>query len=222
MVNALWTGGSPAFVYLVPGVRDWFFMHPPDQDPAERAATADVPGKLQQFARLMDSAPKPAGPVATMHQQITGELALGVVPFDPGIRAPALELNDAHGRHFSLGDHRGRVTLVNFWATWCPPCVEEIPSLNRLAGRYSDRSFAVVSIDFRESEQAIGEFASRVDIDFPVLLDRDGRTSLAWKVFSFPSSFLIDRKGYIRYSVNRAIDWNTPEIWTLIDGLVAE
>ncbi len=126
------------------------------------------------------------------------------------------------GRQFESGDYRGRVTLVNFWATWCPPCVEEIPSLNQLARRYVGEPFEVVSVDFRESEQAIREFATRVSIEFPVLLDPDGRTSLAWKVFSFPSSFIIDRNGRIRYSVNRAIDWNTPEVWTLIDGLLGE
>ena len=142
--------------------------------------------------------------------------------FEAGQRAPALDLTDASGRRISLRGYRGRVTLVNFWATWCPPCVEEIPSLNGLAQRYSDETFAVVSVDFRESEQVISDFARRVAIEFPVLLDRDGRTSLAWKVFSFPSSFLIDRDGYVRYSVNSAIDWNTREVWDLVDGLINE
>ncbi len=222
VVNALWAGGSPAYVYLVPDVRDWFFMHPPDQDPAERAATADVPRKLFQFARLMDASPKPAGPVETLRDQAVTEPALGVVAFGARKRAPALNLEDASGSRIGLGDYGGRVTLVNFWATWCPPCVEEIPSLNRLARRYPDETFAVVSVDFRESQRVIREFAERVAIEFPVLLDRDGRTSLAWKVFSFPSSFLIDRDGYIRYSVNRAIDWDTPEVWALVDGLISE
>ena len=172
-------------------------MHPPDEDPAESAATDEVPRRLRQLAWLMDAAPKPA---------------LGVVTFEAGQRPPALDLMDVSGRRISLGGYRGRVTLVNFWVTWCPPCVEEIPSLNGLAQRYALEPFAMVSVDFRESEQVLSEFDQRVAIDFPVLPDRDGRTSLAWKVFSFPSSFLIDRDGYIRYAVNSAVDWNTPDL----------
>ena len=179
VMNALWKGGAPAFVYLVPGVRDWFFMHAPDADPAERAATTDVPKKLLQFARLMAAAPKPSGPVVRMREQVAADPALGLVAFNPGKRAPEFDrkLKDVLGRQFESGDYRGRVTLVNFWATWCPPCVEEIPSLNQLARRYVGEPFEVVSVDFRESEQAIREFATRVAIEFPCPVG-SGRTHI--------------------------------------------
>jgi peroxiredoxin len=100
--------------------------------------------------------------------------------------------------------------------------VEELPSLNRLGRRYADSPFAVLSVDFQESAEHIKEFIGRIPLDFPVLLDADGRTSLDWRVFSFPSSFLIDRQGRIRYSVNRAIDWETPEVWEVVDELLGE
>jgi hypothetical protein len=100
--------------------------------------------------------------------------------------------------------------------------VEELPSLNRLGRRYADSPFAILSVDFQESVEHIREFTGRIPVDFPVLLDADGRTSLDWRVFSFPSSFLIDRGGRIRYSVNRAIDWDNPEVWEIIDGLLGE
>ncbi|MET0052672.1 MAG: TlpA disulfide reductase family protein, partial [Candidatus Thiodiazotropha sp.] len=114
----------------------------------------------------------------------------------------------------------GKVVLLNFWATWCPPCVEELPSLNRLQQRYSGSDLRVVSIDFRETPEEMKAFLQRTPVEFPVLMDQDGKVSLAWRVFSFPSSFIIDRTGHIRYSANRAIDWNSPEVWDAIDPLL--
>ena len=136
--------------------------------------------------------------------------------------APKLALRDLQGEPRRLDEFRGRVILLNFWATWCPPCVEEIPSLNRLAERYTGDAFAVISVDYRETQEAIAKFTSRVPVHFPILLDLNGRSSLDWKVFSFPSSFLLDRQGRIRYSVNRAIDWEAAEVIARIQALLEE
>ncbi|MET0069526.1 MAG: TlpA disulfide reductase family protein, partial [Candidatus Thiodiazotropha sp.] len=115
-----------------------------------------------------------------------------------------------------------RVVLVNFWATWCPPCVEEIPSLNRLLAHYRGQRIEIISVDYRESAAEIGKFLKEIPVDFPVLMDRDGLTSLDWQVFSFPSSFIIDRLGRIRYTANRALNWDSPEVIGILDGLLAE
>lgn len=112
--------------------------------------------------------------------------------------------------------------MLNFWATWCPPCVEEVPSLNRLQKRYEGREVRIVSVDYRESEEALKGFMQRIPVEFPVLLDEDGMTSLDWQVFSFPSSFILDRQGRLRFSANRAIDWNSPEVWQILDRLLLE
>ncbi|MET0002908.1 MAG: TlpA disulfide reductase family protein [Candidatus Thiodiazotropha sp.] len=112
--------------------------------------------------------------------------------------------------------------MVNFWATWCPPCVEEIPSLNRLQAHYKNQDVSIVSVDFRESAEEIEAFLEERPVDFPVLMDRNGLTSLAWRVFSFPSSFIIDRHGRIRYTANRAINWDSKEVIEVLDGLLAE
>lgn len=218
IVEAFWGGGSPALIYLVPEVRDWFFMHPPGRDPAETVATAAVPGNLKRLAALMDSLPKPAGPARQQTKDLGSAVVQGLVPFQSR-QAPSLGLEGFDG---VVPDYRGKVTLVNFWATWCPPCVEEIPSLNRLIKSYEGQDFAVVSVDYRESVEKIAEFVENVPVDFPVLLDLDGKVSVDWKVFSFPSSFLLDRQGRIRYSANRAIDWNAPDVHQAVDELLAE
>jgi thiol-disulfide isomerase/thioredoxin len=223
LLQALWGGGARAYVRLLPEVRDWFFMHPPGEHPEEDRASAAVAANLLQVARLLEAEPQPRGPApmaATAHA--TPARSREMLAYASPEPAPALALRDLDGELRRLADFRGQVTLVNFWATWCPPCVEEIPSLNRLAERFAETEFSVLSVDYRESLEAIAKFTERVPVDFPILLDRDGRSSLDWKVFSFPSSFLIDRKGQIRYSFNRAIDWEGPEVLARIEALLAE
>ncbi|MEJ2466273.1 MAG: TlpA disulfide reductase family protein [Candidatus Thiodiazotropha sp.] len=126
------------------------------------------------------------------------------------------------GRRYDTKEFQDKVVLLNFWATWCPPCVEELPSLNRLQQRYADRALRIVSIDFRETPEQMASFLQRTPVEFPVLMDGDGQVALNWQVFSFPSSFIIDRQGHIRYSANRAIDWDSPEVWQVIEKLLEE
>ncbi|NOR52420.1 MAG: redoxin domain-containing protein [Gammaproteobacteria bacterium] len=230
VMRSLWRGGAKAFVYFVPDVRDWFFMHPLEGEnseaqlatAAERRATANVPKKLMQFAQMMNRQPKPVSFVPMPDNKVKAKQVTGLVNINNTRPAPPFKLMDVLGRTINLNDYRGKVTLVNFWVTWCPPCVEEIPSLNRLAQSYNEQPFAVVSIDFRESEATVAKFTKRVPVDFPVLVDADGNVSMSWKVFSLPSSFIIDRKGHIRYTVNRAIEWDTPEVRRKIDSLLIE
>lgn len=230
VVEEFWRGGSSTFVYFVPDVRDWFFMNPLEDDSsdyrlattAERQATAKVPQQLLQFAQIMDGLPKPLLAVSVSAERQQEKRVTGLVKVNDSKVMPPFKLADMQGRQSSFGDFRGRITLVNFWATWCPPCVEEVPSLNRLAERYSGQPFAVVSIDFRESTETVAEFMQKVAVDFPVLLDGDGKASMSWKVFSLPSSFIVDGQGRLRYSANRAIDWDSPEVWRVVDELLQE
>ena len=94
--------------------------------------------------------------------------------------------------------------------------------MNRLAGRYSPADFEIVSVNFRESVDVVDAFMQRVAVEFPVLLDPEGRASADWKVFAFPSSFLLDRQGRIRWAINSAIAWDQPEVFPHVDQLVRE
>ena len=222
VMQALWSAGSPAFAYMVPRVRDWFFMGDIDHGPGDKDATSAIPGQLFAFAKLMDSYPKPASASGSYQPDQAEVKVMELVTLDGSLQAPGFSLDDLAGTRHDWERYRGKVTLVNFWATWCPPCVEEIPSLNRLAARFNGSSFDVVSIDYRESRTALAEFTQQTPVDFPVLFDEDGLISLQWKVFSFPSSFLIDKNGRVRYSANRAIDWDTEEIALLVKELLVE
>ena len=124
-----------------------------------------------------------------------------------GGAAPALALQDLEGRLHRLEDYRGKVVLINFWATWCEPCRDEMPSMNRLRASLAGRPFEVLAINLAESEPRIRRFLEQLPLDFPVLMDRDGAASKAWRARLLPVSFLLDPGGRIRYSVLGEVDW---------------
>ena len=220
LMQALWAGGSPAVLRWVSGVRDWWFMHDePRRDPMDEAQAAALPVRMRKAVEWMDAQPVPKQAPALRNDERRPRVR-GLVERKP-MEAPDFLLQAARGGEHRLSDTHGSVVLVNFWATWCPPCVEEIPSMNRLAERYADRDFRIVSINFMESSETILAFMEQVDVDFPVLLDPQGATSHDWNVFAFPTSFLLDRNGLIRYSVNSAIDWHGEEVVGVIDALVS-
>jgi thiol-disulfide isomerase/thioredoxin len=234
LLHALRASGGTAYSWLVPEVRDYYLMQVekpvseslqamagPVPAAVERAVRA-TPGRLMAATRLLAATPRPAGSArAELAADKPNAPAYGLIerPLRP---APALALADARGRRHGLPDSKGRVTLVNFWATWCPPCVHEIPSMNRLAGAYDPRDFAIVSVNFKEDPAHVRAFMDKVTVDFPVLMDGDGTASARWGVFAFPSSFILDRQGRVRYSVNTAIDWDTAEVKAVIERLRTE
>ena len=132
-------------------------------------------------------------------------------PWSGGV-TPPLALLDLEGRPHRLEDYRGKVVLINFWATWCEPCLEEMPSMNRLRASLAGRSFEVLAINLAEPETRIRRFMEQVPMEFPVLLDRDTAAAKAWRARLLPASFIIGADGRIRYSVLGAIDWNQERV----------
>jgi len=234
LLKTLHAAGSSAYSWLVPEVRDYYLLQtekPRSESlqamagkvpAAVEQAIRQTPDQLLAVARLLDASKKPAKPLAMREAaQKASAPAYGLIE-RPRQVAPNFSLTDAYGKSENLSQSKGRITLVNFWATWCPPCVHEIPSMNRLAAAYDKKDFGIVSINFKEDPEHVLAFLKRVDVDFPVLLDRDGAVSGRWRVFAFPSTFLLDRNGQIRYSVNTAIEWDTDEAKAVIDGLLKE
>lgn len=138
----------------------------------------------------------------------------GMKRFDPPIPMPSdIVLTDLDGNKIDVKkDYAGKALLINFWATWCPHCVEEIPSMNRALAQLDAKHFAMVSISYREPESIVRPFTEKVAVDFPILLDKQGKIAAKWKVFAFPSSFLVDKNGMIRYSINAGNIWDTEEM----------
>lgn len=138
----------------------------------------------------------------------------GMKRFDPPIPMPSnIVLHDLEGNKINVKkDYAGKALLINFWATWCPHCVEEIPSMNRALRQLDSNHFEMVSIDYREPKSVVKPFTKKVAVDFPILMDEQGDISKKWKVYSFPSSFLVDKNGMIRYSINAGNIWDTKEM----------
>jgi thiol-disulfide isomerase/thioredoxin len=137
-----------------------------------------------------------------------------------GGATPALELSDLQGTKHTLAGYRGKVVLVNFWATWCEPCRDEMPSIERLRASLDGRPFAVLAVNLAEPESRIRKFLEAVPVGFPVLLDRDTQTSRAWQAKLLPATYIVGPNGRIHYRHVGELDWSKPEIRDLIVGLM--
>ena len=123
---------------------------------------------------------------------------------------PALQLPTQEGAVWSLAAARGRPVLLNFWASWCEPCRQEMPSLQLLASQHRAEGLQVLAINFRETDAAVRRFLETVTFNLPVLRDRDGGAAKAFGVRIFPSTVLIDRNGEVRSVVVGECDWGSP------------
>jgi thiol-disulfide isomerase/thioredoxin len=118
--------------------------------------------------------------------------------FHVGEPAPALVVPQVGGGTIDLAALRGKAVWVNFMATWCPPCQDELPLMNGYAARYADDGLVVLAIDVKEEEGTVASFAQRLGTTLPMGLDADGRTAEAWDALALPVHFWIDKDGVIR------------------------
>ena len=133
---------------------------------------------------------------------------------------PALNLKDLDGGPHRLADYRGRVVLVNFWATWCGPCRDEMPSMQRLKEKLAGRPFAVLAVNLDEPESRIRNFLAQVKVDFTILLDPGRNAARAWDARIIPASFVVGPDGRVRYSVVGEINWDNEHVVSRISELL--
>jgi len=133
--------------------------------------------------------------------------------------APPIELYTPGGDPFMLASLRGKVVLVNFWATWCEPCVTEMPSLQRVRDRFAPR-FEVLGVNHQESPARIQAFIDKSGITFPIVRDTDGAVAKAWGVRIFPASYLVDRAGHVKHVLIGGADWTGPHLVSAIRALL--
>ena len=133
---------------------------------------------------------------------------------------PALDLADPGGQKHRLADFRGKVVLVNFWATWCEPCRDEMPSMQRLQRRFEGKPFVVIAVNVGESEARIGEFLQKLPLDFLILRDHSSAAMKAWGVRGLPASFVVGRDGRIRYSYIGELNWDDEKLAATVEHLL--
>jgi cytochrome c biogenesis protein CcmG, thiol:disulfide interchange protein DsbE len=140
-----------------------------------------------------------------------------------GDRAPEFSLKGLDGNQVRLSDLRGKIVMVHFWATWCPPCVEELPTLDTISRALPARDFQVLAVSVDEGgAPAVGSFLQRNRLVLPVLLDPDHAVSSRYGTFKFPETYLVGRDGIVKYKIIGPRDWNDPAALQALQQLAAQ
>ena len=156
-------------------------------------------------------------------------LAISTVPvasaersFTPYSSNNSFTLDDLKGERHTPDDHHGKIVLVNFWASWCPPCIYELPELQRLKQSFAGQPFEILTINVGEKKYRVRKFAKLINLELPVLLDTKKKTFDDWEIKTLPTSFLIDSAGNIRYRVLGNPGWDNEDTLDLIRKLITE
>jgi len=224
LADRLAEGGSQVYVRTLPRLRDRFFFRPNTLE-AEEAFRPKLAGELVTAMRMLQGLESRR--VAT---ELPGEARSAtptrqdrrLEPWRGNPQAPSLTLPDLMDREHDLADYRGQVVLINFWASWCPPCVHEMPSMQRLEDSFEDRPFTILAVNLAEDEDTVRAFLERIGVDFTILMDPAGRALRSWNVLAYPTSYVIDTQGEIRYALFGAIEWMDPEVIQVFEALLEE
>jgi thiol-disulfide isomerase/thioredoxin len=138
--------------------------------------------------------------------------------------AQRLELNlpDLSGQQRNLGEFAGKVLLVNFWASWCRPCIEEVPGIRRLMEAMAGMPFAVIGVNVGEAERRVQATVKRLRMEFPILLDKDSATFKGWGANVLPTAYVLDGGGKLRYLGRGPVEWDRDDIVDLLVQLAQQ
>ncbi len=152
------------------------------------------------------------------------ELSHNLTPVKNIIMANDFELMDMDEEKKKLSDYRGKVVLLNFWATWCPPCIREMPSMERLHQQINAEDFEVIAVNQMEDADEVFAFSGQLEIDptFEILFDTSSEVSRAYDVRGLPTTYLIDKQGKIRYRAVGGREFFHPEVVRIIEKLIKE
>jgi len=138
-----------------------------------------------------------------------------------GFPAPDFSLKDLNGRVYRLSDFRGKIVFLNVWATWCPPCRMEMPSMERLYRRFKDREFVMLAIsEDEDGAGAVRPFVEQLGLTFPILLDQGGVVPPRYGVTGYPETFVIDRDGQVIQHTIGPEDWQSDRAYAYFERLL--
>jgi thiol-disulfide isomerase/thioredoxin len=144
----------------------------------------------------------------------------GMEAYPVPLKAPPFRLPALNGEARTQADYRGRVVLLNFWASWCPPCREEFPSLLRLQAAMAKEPFTVLAVAVRDGDAAVADFLAAGRPSFDVLLDHDGAVAAAWHAAGVPVTYLLDRQGRMLAGKVGPLQWDSAAMRRLIRHVV--
>jgi len=138
-----------------------------------------------------------------------------------GMRAPDFTLRNLNGNLEGLSKFKDKVVILNFWATWCAPCLEEMPAFEKLYRRYRSQGLTVIAVSLDKGDTSkVEKFVDEHSLTFPVLLDLDGIAERVYPSFTIPFTYVIDKKGRIAARVDGAKNWSSNETFAALDILI--
>ena len=218
-------GGSQVFMQKLKGVSGGYYARPEDGlSKADLDAKAKLATSIERSINLMTSlkAPKRATSVGLINSDaVTAEKAVvfsgqTLKPYTGQQFDTSFVLKSLYGGKKGLRSYRGKVVLLNFWATWCRPCAKEIPSLSRLVENLSGTDFEVVTVNIGEEAAHIREFIAKLPVNFEILMDKESDAVRAWNVYAYPTNYLIDKNGVITHAYRGALEWDSEKVISLI------
>lgn len=169
---------------------------------------------LKETPRQQEQSP------AAVAEHSTNKLRLDI-PKTP-IAAPDFQLKDPAEKQVSIKEFRGKVVFLNFWATWCAPCVEEMPAIEKLHRELETDGLVVLAVNFQEGPNRVKEFFTKHKLTFTPLMDRDGKVAELYQAWALPVSIIINKRGEIAGKAMGARDWDSDESIQLFRKLIAE
>lgn len=139
-----------------------------------------------------------------------------------GQATPDFDLMDLQGQRVQLSAYRGKIVVLNFWATWCAPCVEEMPSLNRFQETFAPQGVVVLAVSVDDDEQALRKFATDRQLKMVIARDPDRQVSARYQTFKYPETFILDRQGRLVQKLIGAADWSDPRLTSFFQNLIAQ
>ncbi len=143
------------------------------------------------------------------------------VAIESDVPAPDFSFPGLDGKKVRLSDYKGKVVLVNIWATWCPPCVDEMPSMEKLYRKFKEQNFEILAVSIDESgSKAVAPFMKKNRLTFPALIDSDGTIKSAYRIAAIPESFIIDKQGVLVKKIVGPLDWADPQVFRFFGDLI--
>ena len=146
--------------------------------------------------------------------------SLTLIRFDEKVKAQNFALKDLNGNEVHLEDYREKIIFLNFWTTWCPACLVEMPSMEKLYRKFKNNDFVILAVDMQEDLETVKKFKAKFKLSFPILLDEEGVVASYYGVRAIPATYFIDRAGYLYAAAMGARDWASEDAFLLIKHLL--